>query len=124
MPQTDHAGHIKTIFCDIDGCIFSHGGSIDKILLGRGRLLPGVLETFCRWASRGYTVVLTTGRPEGFRRMTEQQLQDAGLFYHQLVMGLPRGERVIINDFKPSRNMPTTACVNLSRNEGMENVDI
>lgn len=124
MSQIDHAIHIKTIFCDIDGCVFKHHGNIAEITNNPYELLPGVVEAFNKWGHRGYTIVLTTGRPESLRSFTNQQICDAGLNYQHLIMDLPRGPRVVINDAKPERGIETAACVNIERDEGMENVDI
>lgn len=124
MSQIDHAIHIKTVFCDIDGCIFKHHGDMMEIVSNPCEVLLGVRDMFKKWAHKGYTIVLTTGRPENRRAFTEQQIHEAGLFYSHLIMGLPRGPRVVINDVKPSKNIKMAACVNLERNKGMENVDI
>ncbi len=124
MSQIDHAIHIKTVFCDLDGCVFKHHGDMATILSSKCELLPGVKEAFRKWTHRGYTVVLTTGRPEGLRDLTNQQIRDNGLYYHYLIMGLPRGPRVMVNDTKLSLNIEMAIGVNLPRNKGMENVDI
>lgn len=120
----DHAIYIKTVFCDIDGCIFKHHGDIIEILTSPCELLPGVREVFKQWGCKGYTVILTTGRPESLRDITIKQIRNHGLYYHRLIMNLPRGQRVVINDVKPGRDMDTAACINITRNRGMKNVNI
>ena len=122
--QVDHASQIKTIFCDIDGCALKHHGNIGKIATEQCELLPGVEETFADWAYKGYTIVLTTGRPESLRTLTERQLTVLGLYYHHLIMDLPRGQRVLINDFKPGRNQDAAVGVSVKRNEGLKDVDV
>lgn len=124
MSLSDHAAQIKTIFCDIDGCIFKHHGDLIDILANKCELLPGVLEVFRSWNYNGYTIILTTGRPESLRELTKQQIHEFGLFYTHLLMNLPRGQRVVINDRKPDTYQYAAACINLTRNKGMENVDI
>ena len=52
-------------------------------------------------------IILTTGRKEGMRRITEQQLESAGIVYDKLIMGIGGGARVLINDLKPDRNGDT-----------------
>ena len=124
MSQIDHAIHIKTVFCDLDGCVFKHQGNTAGILLKQCELLPGASESFSKWFEKGYTVIITTGRPESLRDFTIQQIRNSNLYYHYLIMNLPRGQRVVINDIKPNETMKTAACVNIERNKGMENVDI
>lgn len=117
--------HRKTIFCDIDGCIFKHAGNLTGILLDKDtELLPGVREKFNEWDSLGYQIILTTGRKECSREHTKAQLLKAGIFYDQLVMGLERGERVVINDYKTNSNKPTASGICLKRNVGLKDVKI
>lgn len=122
--SVDHAIHIKTIFCDIDGCIFKHHGDIAAIVSNPCILLPGVKKAFKTWGYGGYTIILTTGRPESLRNLTESQLRDTGLYYNHLIMDLPRGPRVVINDTKPESSLRTAKCINIERNKGMEDVNI
>jgi len=122
--MTDYAKEIKTIFCDIDGVIFKHCGDLTITYDQGGKLLLGVTDKFKEWAFKGYKIILITGRPESMREFTKKQLENAGLFYDQLIMGLPRGERVVINDRKPNSHIPTTKAIDLERNKGLENVDI
>lgn len=124
MNKIDYAIHVKTVFCDIDGCIFKHYGDMSTILHNKWKLLPGVRNIFAEWCKKGYTIVLITGRPESMRDFTHRQIIEAGLFCHHIIMGLPRGQRVVINDMKSGENIPTAASISIKRNEGMENVDI
>ncbi len=124
MSQTDYAIHVKTVFCDIDGCIFKHRGDSVSILTEQCELLPGVMEAFKQWYHHGHTVILTTGRPESLRTLTEKQMFRVGLPYHKLIMDLPRGQRVIINDVKPGRYIEAARGINLIRDKGMKNVDV
>lgn len=115
----------KTIFCDIDGTIFAHLGSMTKILLDNGNLLPGVREKFNEWDGKGYNIVLTTGRKESSRNHTEEQLRNAGLFWDHLIMGLGGGPRVIINDIKPyDPETPTAIAINVERNKGLGDLEV
>ena len=41
---------MKTIFCDIDGTIVKHRGSLDQIVNHPCELLPGVLQRFKEYA--------------------------------------------------------------------------
>jgi phosphoglycolate phosphatase-like HAD superfamily hydrolase len=114
----------KTIFLDIDGCIFKHHGNLHVQMLNPPELLPGVIDKLNDWEIEGYKIVLTTGRKETLRELTEKQLQSRGVFYDQLVMGLGRGARVVINDLKPGSDTPTAVSVCIKRNVGLENIII
>lgn len=112
---------MKTVFVDIDGTLFTHNGDLSNQILTKPTLLPGVLEKFNEWNRKGYHIVLTTGRKECMRDKTIHDLLSCGLFYDQLIMGLPRGERVIINDTKPDVEQTASAIV-VKRNQGIQGV--
>lgn len=113
----------KTVFCDIDGTLLFHCGDIVANVETQ-TVLNGVKERLKEWDRSNYTIVLTTGRKESVRKQTEEQLYRLGIHYHQLVMNLPNGPRVLINDKKPEGVENTAYAINLVRNEGMENVDL
>ena len=113
----------KTIFCDIDGTIFAHGKNLSNMITNKPKLLPGVLDKFLEWRSKDYCIVITTARPEGCRNITIRQLNELGLFYDQLIMGLPVGQRVVINDMK-SDGFVTSCAISLKRDVGLTNVKV
>jgi len=112
----------KTIFCDIDGTIFEHKKDLYS-MIKEANLLPGVINKFLEWRKKDYYIILTTARPEGCRLATENQLQNFGIFYDKLVMGLPTGPRVVIND-KKSDGLITSYAICIERNSGLESIDI
>lgn len=114
----------KTLFIDIDGTLFKHVGNLSNILLEESIILPGVIEKLNKWNADGHKIILTTGRPESMRKRTDEQLEKNGIFYDQLIMGLTRGERIVINDSKPNNDMITTSSIQINRNEGLINIDL
>lgn len=115
---------MKTIFCDIDGVLFEHPGNYDNIYKLNPKVLPDVHKKLQEWHMKGYYIVLTTARLPSLRGITEAQLEEGCIQYHQLVMGIGRGQRVVINDLKPNSNEPTAFAVNLVRNVGLSDVEI
>ena len=121
-----------TLFIDIDGTLVSFPDTEDeyrKIARGEQKLflLPGVREKLWEWESKGYKIILTTGRREMFRYETERALKYAGIGYEQLIMSVGCGPRYIINDRKPgikNGKKDTAFAINVDRNEGLENVEI
>lgn len=115
----------KTIFLDIDGCLLEHPGGLSNIVLHHERqaVLIGVRDKLDEWECAGYTIVLTTGRKESMRKLTEEQLNHKGLFFDQLVMGIGGGPRILINDQKKDGPVMATA-INVLRNEGIGSVKI
>ena len=114
----------KTIFCDIDGTLLYHHGDLHKQYTCEPALLKDTIEVMSEWDRKRYNIILVTGRRQSMRKKTEQQLEDLGIFYDQLVMGLGGGQRVLINDLKLDNENPTAYAINVKRNEGIKNVKI
>ena len=113
-----------TIFLDIDGCIVdSPNRNIIEQLKEPMKVLPGVLEKLTAWDRAGCTIILTTGRPSGYRARTEEQLKEACIPYEQLVMGLGGKARIVINDAKPDGSRTAFAYC-LTPNVGLDEVNI
>ena len=87
---------MKTVFCDIDGTLLNHTGDIIKNNLEQSVVLPAVTDVLKQWDRASYKLILTTGRKESLRSHTENQLRESGIFYDQLIMGLPNGDRILI----------------------------
>lgn len=108
----------KTIFSDIDGTLIEQV-PFEDLNPNIVNVLPGVKEKMNEWYEEGHYIVLTTARPEELRNITIQQMTNAGIPYHQLVMGIGRNERILINN--NSRNTPEVAralAVDVKRDEG------
>lgn len=115
---------LKTLFIDIDGTLLHHHGHPGEQTLRPTIILPGVIKKLAEWESKGYRFILVTGRKESEREATEKQLAKAGIQYDQLIMGINRGDRVIINDMKPNSDYPTAVAINLVRNKGIEDIEL
>ena len=114
----------KTIFCDIDGTLLEHTGDIIANYKTTGAVLSNVIETIRQWDKLNYKIILTTGRKESCRKQTEVQLAGCGIVYDTLIMGIPNGDRVVINDKKTNGKRNTAYAINLVRNQGISNVDL
>ena len=117
----------KTIFCDIDGTLvkFPDGpGGFKDLPKGRKALevLPGALDKLWEWETHGYRIILTTGRKESMRKVTEELLTEAGIFWDHMVMGLGPGKRYLINDINNGDH--TAFAINVERNHGIGSVDL
>ncbi len=116
----------KTIFSDIDGTLVKHCGDITLYENPEYELevLFGVHEKLEEWKSKGYYLVLTTGRRKSLRSATESQLKRAGIWYDDLVMGFGGAPRYAINDTKPNSDDETIFAITVKRNVGIENIKI
>jgi ribonucleotide monophosphatase NagD (HAD superfamily) len=115
---------MKTIICDIDGTLLFHNGSQNKQIINKPRLLPGTIEKFHDWDKKGYKIILITGRRESTREVTKEQLRNCGIIYDNLIMGVGRGPRVLINDRKENNKDDTAIAINLVRNEGISSIEV
>jgi hypothetical protein len=114
----------KTIFCDIDGTLVRHDPPhLTAKPNYKMQILEGTLEKLMEWDKKGYNIILTTGRKESLRKVTEQQLSEVGIFYNHLIMGIGGGTRYLINDNKPDGNIAAFA-INPIRNEGIQDINI
>ena len=120
----------RTYFIDIDGTLLRFSRTF-KESLHWTEPLPGVEEKLLEIHRRGDKIILTTGRPEPFRKRTEEQLRLHGLVYDQLVMGCGSGLRILVNDIEPwsDENMKggelhKAFAINLKRDEGIANLEI
>lgn len=118
----------KTIFCDIDGtlCEYPYSSEMGNYEFDKHNMkpLPGTIAKLWEWDKAGHMIILTTGRKEGMRRITEQQLEAAGILYDRLIMGIGGGARVLINDLKPDKKGDTAIAINLKRDIGVKDVEI
>ena len=114
-----------TIFCDIDGTLVIHSKPTESQLpTHKLNLLEGTIEKILEWDKLGYNIILTTGRKESLRKVTEQQLAEVGIIYDQLIMGIGGGKRYIINDKKPYGTENYAFAINLERNKGIKKIEI
>jgi len=114
----------KTIFLDIDGTLVEHSENLSKQITEPLKIINGTLEKLLEWDKKGYNIILTTGRRESHRKITEKQLTELGIFYDKLIMGIGGGDRIIINDRKENNPTNTAFAINIDRNEGIKNIDI
>ena len=109
----------NTYFCDIDGTIFKYRKFTDIPVTAPG-VITSVSETLNKWFHEGHHIVLPTARPETLRNHTEFELKNNNIKYHQLVMGIERGPRYLINDMDPEKEGDRAIGINLNRDKGFE----
>ncbi len=89
-------GH--TWILDLDGTIVKHNGyKID----GSDSLLNGAKE-FLESIPESDMIIFLTSRTEEYSKMTEKFLADNSIRYNNIIYGAPYGERILMNDNKPS----------------------
>ena len=85
-----------TIFCDIDGTLIQHVNPTEKTnQISTVNILPGTLQKIKLWDSKNYNIILTTGRKESLRKITEEELSKVGIIYDKLIMGKPSYDLIV-----------------------------
>jgi len=118
----------KTVICDIDGTLLKHCNTAQEILTNEldPILLKNVKEAFDYWDVNGTCIILTTGRRQSCRSYTEWQLEQCGLTWDHLIMGVGSGPRLLINDYDPQRRPNETTVdvkavsYNVERDSGFD----
>ena len=102
----------KTWILDIDGTLVKHNGyKID----GYDTLLDGVKEFFEKLSSED-KVVLLTARKEEYLPALKEFLKANNIRYDYLLTDMPMGERILVNDRKPS-GLDMAFSVNKNRDD-------
>lgn len=114
----------KTYFLDIDGTLLEHIDDFENIHQYETlEALPKAKEKTIEWHCNGHLIILTTARAESLRKLTEKQLENAGIVYDILLMGLGAGQRILVNDvvdnYKESKAISYNVCRNI---EGLANI--
>ena len=102
----------KTWIFDLDGTLVKHNGyKID----GYDTLLPGAKEYVDSIPGSDFILILTS-RTDEYKDMTLEFLKQNEIRYDEIMFNMPMGERVVVNDSKPS-GIDMAVAVNLKRDE-------
>ena len=99
-----------TWILDMDGTIVKHNG---YIIDGYDTFLEGA-EDFLRSIPETDMIIFLTSRTDNERSLTEEFLKDKKIRYDKIIFNAPYGERILINDMKPS-GLKTAISVNTRR---------
>lgn len=101
----------KTWVFDLDGTLLKHNGyKIDGI----DTILPGVKE-YLETIPEEDKIVIFTSRIDEYKQMTLDFLKENNIRYDEILFNMPMGERIIVNDRKPS-GLDMSVAMNIDRN--------
>lgn len=102
----------KTWVFDLDGTLLKHNGyKID----GKDTILPGVLE-YMESIPAEDKIVIFTSRTDAYKQMTLDFLSEQGIRYDEILFNMPMGERIVVNDRKPS-GLDMSVAINIDRDK-------
>jgi len=104
----------KVWIFDLDGTLVKHNGYLTE----GDTLLPGVKKLFEKIPETDFIIILTS-RSEEYREITENFLKETGIRYNVILFDLPQGERILINDVKPS-GLLTAYAINKERDSELD----
>lgn len=100
----------KTWVFDLDGTLMKHNGyKID----GHDTLLEGAKE-YISLIPKEDVIVIFTSRTDEYKQMTLDFLSENNIRYDHILFNMPMGERIIINDRKPS-GLEMSVAMNIDR---------
>ncbi len=101
----------KTWILDLDGTVLKHNG----YKTGEDSFLDGA-EQFLRKIPEEDMVIFVTSRTISEKELTEKFLKKNNIRYNTIIYNAPYGERILINDAKPS-GLETALAYTTKRDE-------
>lgn len=100
----------KTWIFDLDGTLLKHNGYKTE---GADTVLFGVKEYLDTIPAEDKIIILTA-RTNEFKQDTLDFLKEAGIRYDEILFQIPMGERILVNDRKPS-GLDMAVAINVDR---------
>ena len=100
----------KTWVLDLDGTLVKHNGYKTD---GHDTLLDGI-DTLLSQIKEEDMVIIVTARDRKYAAQTEGFLTGNGIRYNHIIYNAPYGERILINDRKPS-GLPMSVAIDTDR---------
>lgn len=114
--------HNRTWIIDIDGVVFEQHGPPSDQWYSDPKPIKETVDLLNALEGYGDHIVLMTARPESLRDFLTILLRRHRVPYHQLVMGVTAGLRILVNDVKVEGAPPKAQATNVIRNMGMRSI--
>ena len=110
-------GH--TWVLDLDGTLVKHNG---YLLDGYDTMLEGATDFLANIPEEDLIIIVTSRKTE-YREQTLQFLKDNNVKYDHIIFEAPYGERIVVNDRKPS-GLQTAISINIDRDNSLPEIVI
>ncbi|MDR2770293.1 MAG: hypothetical protein LBB08_02480 [Rickettsiales bacterium] len=104
---------------DLDGTLVEHNG----YRADGDKWLPGALDFLRSIPADDYVLILTARLEPDAPEKTKKFLAKHNVRYNEILFAVPQGERILINDDKPS-GLCCAYALRLRRNDGPANIKI
>jgi histidinol phosphatase-like enzyme len=112
----------STYFVDIDGTIIKYR-QFDKLLQTKAEPIQEVIDSINEEYDKGSHIVVTSARPIEYLEFTKKELKKIRLKHHQVILGIGRGTRFVINDIDPDNpTIKRAVGINLIRDKGYQGI--
>jgi len=105
-----------TWIIDFDGTLVEHNG----YKTGKDKFLPGAKEFLQSIPKEDFVLIMTAREKEACKK-TKDFLKLNNIRYDQILFEIPMGERILINDTKPS-GLKCAYSLSPKRNKGLKNI--
>lgn len=102
----------KTWIFDLDGTIVKHNG----YRTDEGDILLSGAKEYLDEIPQEDRIVIFTSRKEEYREMTIRFLMENDIRYDVILFDMPMGERIVVNDRKPS-GIEMAVALNIDRDD-------
>jgi len=115
-----------TLFVDIDGVLFHNASEYFKPRWGESKEIEKNIATIKKLIeTERVQVILTTARSKKHAKVTEAQLDAAGIKYEQIIYSMFHAQRIIINDYSKTNPYKSCEAINIKRDsEDLEDMFI
>ena len=105
-----------TIFCDFDGCLVDNGSKFG--LKGwRTKAIKKNIESLNSLSkNNNIYLIITTSRPYSELFYVKKILNKNNIKYNNIIMNLPHGRRILVNDFSNTNPYPSALAIKIERN--------
>ena len=105
------------VFCDLDGTLINHQSeyfypSIEEDIVG----IPNAVKKLKQMHDDGAYFMFVSSRPGYTEEKVREFLIDTGFVNFNVMLDVPHGERILINDYSNSNPYPSATAINVPRN--------
>jgi len=111
-----YKSNFYSCFIELDGTLITETSHLYPPFIGEGIPIDKNIEEIRRIRKNGSHVTITTTRPEKYRGATEKELEKYDIPFDLLIMGLPKCQRMIVNNFSAENPYPSCSSINILEN--------